>query len=290
MDARRAEGAALIALSALIWSGAGVFMRALDGLELPVIQFWRAAFGAASLYLLVLRLHGAGAPWALRLDWPRTGAAALCAAASLAYIAALKLTSVAEVMIVAATMPLLAAFIVWLWMGERPDGTTLSASLIALAGVAIMAGGATPESLLGDAVAFAMAALFAAQLAMTRRRPDIDMTAATAHGSVLIALFAAPMAGSALWRVGPGDLTLLLLFGATTTGLATALLFAGARWAPPAAAALILLLDNVLSPVWVWLIFGETPGRPALIGGGLTLAAVLFQIASHARSPRAGGE
>jgi drug/metabolite transporter (DMT)-like permease len=285
--ARQAEGAALIALSALIWSGAGLFMRALEPVDLPAIQFWRAVFGALSLYLVVWWLRGREAGAALRLDAPRLGAAILCAAASLAYIAALRLTSVAEVMIVAATMPILAAFVVWLWLGERPDRATLLTSLLALLGVVVMAGGAAPQNLLGDAVAFLMALLFAVQLAMTRVRPEIDMASANAHGAVLIALATLPFAGRGAFGLAPYEFSLLFAFGVSTTGLATALLFKGAGLTSPAAAALILLLDNVLSPVWVWLVFGEDPGSKTYLGGAVVLCAVLLHLLWRAR-PRAG--
>ena len=58
----------------------------------------------------------------------------------IAYVAALKLTTVANVVIVYATVPFVAAALAWLWMGEAFRRRTLIASVVALLGVAIMAG------------------------------------------------------------------------------------------------------------------------------------------------------
>ena len=33
-----------------------------------------------------------------------------------------------------------------------------------------------------------------------------------------------------------------------------------------------------MTPLWVWLVFAETPTLPTLIGGGLVMAAVLGHI------------
>jgi drug/metabolite transporter (DMT)-like permease len=36
---------------------------------------------------------------------------------------------------------------------------------------------------------------------------------------------------------------------------------------------LLVLLEPVLNPVWVWLVYGEQPGTWALAGGAIILAA-----------------
>jgi drug/metabolite transporter (DMT)-like permease len=52
---------------------------------------------------------------------------------------------------------------------------------------------------------------------------------------------------------------------------------------PGAQAALIALLEPVIGPVWVWLVFAERPGTAGLLGGVLVLAAILFNAAMGMR-------
>ena len=55
---------------------------------------------------------------------------------------------------------------------------------------------------------------------------------------------------------------------------------AGARPIPAAEAGLITTLEVVLSPAWVYLIFGENPGLLAIIGGTVVFAAVVWHFSA----------
>ena len=72
--------------------------------------------------------------------------------------------------------------------------------------------------------------------------------------------------------------TVLALFGATNTALAYLLFLIGGRYVPSGEAGLIGLLDVVLGPFRVWLVFGERPREAALIGGGIVPASVLWYL------------
>ena len=51
----------------------------------------------------------------------------------------------------------------------------------------------------------------------------------------------------------------------------------GSRSVPAAELGLISLAEPVLSPIWVWLAFGETTPVPVIIGGGIILGAIVVQ-------------
>jgi drug/metabolite transporter, DME family len=55
---------------------------------------------------------------------------------------------------------------------------------------------------------------------------------------------------------------------------------------PALEAALILLIEPVLNPVWAWLVHGERPGPWALVGGVVILAATTLKGWLDARAPR----
>jgi drug/metabolite transporter (DMT)-like permease len=81
----------------------------------------------------------------------------------------------------------------------------------------------------------------------------------------------------------PAELVILALFGITTTSLAYLLFLTGGRYIPSSEAGLIGLLDVVLAPLWVWLVYAEEPGVAALVGGGLVLAAVVWYLLAGLR-------
>ena len=73
----------------------------------------------------------------------------------LTYLSALRLTAVADVMIIQATLPFVVAGLAWLAMRERASRATLVASVLATAGVMItLAGAPLAGNSWGDALAF----------------------------------------------------------------------------------------------------------------------------------------
>lgn len=272
---RHGFGAALIVLAAVFWSTAGLFVRALP-LDAITMMGWRALFAAICLAAIAVAQSGGRllAPWR-GLGWPGLAAIPVGLLSMGSYVFALKFTTVANVMIVYATVPFVAAGVAFLWIGERASARVLGASLIALLGIAVMAGGSLrTDDVLGNAMAFLMTTTFAVQLVMSRRWPALRMAPINAAAAIGLALLCWPFMDRAIPALP--DLALLAVFALVTTALAYLLFLAGGRHIPSGEAGLIGLLDVVLGPLWVWLAFAEQPGPAALAGGALVLAAVVF--------------
>ena len=277
----RGTGIALVLVAGLIYSTAGLFTRALP-LDAWTILAWRAVFGT-SFMLGWMGIENRRNPWAAFALTP--GALVLTvptALSSLCYIFALKLTTVADVMVVYATVPFVTAFVAWAWLGDPPDRRLMTAGAVALVGVAVMVGGRAGSTarFAGLAFAFGMNLGMAVILVNARRGAragNAVYTLGTAlSGAVGFAL--APRTA-----VSGADLALLAPFGLLTVGLAMALYMAGARRIPPAEVGLISMLDVASGPALVWLAFGEDPGLPTEVGGAIVVAALLWHFAPDVR-------
>ena len=282
----RAYGMALVTVAAVLWSTAGLFVRVLH-LDVWTILAWRSLFAALFLALVVWARNGRDTLRAVRAaGWPGLAAIPVSAISMGAYVVALKLTTVANVMIVYATVPFVAAGVSFLWIGERAGRRVLLASGVALIGIAIMAGFATrPQDIAGNAVSFLMTLAFGAQLAMARRYPALDMAPINAAGAALCAIISWPLMAGGI--PNPHQLIILALFGIVITGFVYLLFLTGGRHIPSGEAGLIGLLEVVLAPFWVWLAFAEQPGLPAIIGGSLVLGSVLWHLAGGKRRTKA---
>nr|BAP28504.1 permease [uncultured bacterium] len=283
----RLYGILLVAASAFFWSTAGFFVRLLD-LDLWTMLGWRSFFAALALLLLVILQHGSRTPRIFRaIGWPGVLAVPISALSMVGYVAALTLTSVANVMIIYAMIPFFAAGIAFLWIGERTRRGVMPASAVALLGVIVMVGAASLQTLAGTALAALMTATLAIVLVMARRYPSIAMAPVNCLAAALVALACLPFMANDL-PTGR-ELLILAAFGFTTTALAYLLFLSGGRHLPSSEASLISLLDVVLGPLWVWLAFGERPDRAAFIGGGCVLAAVIWYLLGELRrSPAVG--
>ena len=277
----RGAGIAMVLVAGLIYSTAGLFTRALP-LDAWTILGWRAVFGTLFMVGWVAVENGRGfvrsfalSPGALALTVPT-------ALSSLCYIFALKLTTVADVMVIYATVPFVTALAAWAWLGDPPDRRLMTAGAVAMVGVVVMVGGGSGSGtrLAGMAFAFGMNLGMAVILINARRGAragNAVYTLGTAlSGAVGLAL--APRAA-----VSGTDLALLAPFGLLTIGLAMALYMAGARRIPPAEVGLVSMLDVASGPAVVWLVFGEDPGLATVVGGAVVVCALLWHLAPDVR-------
>jgi len=281
--AAHTRGVVLVILAATLWSTAGFFVRLLD-LDAWTILAWRSVFTALSLASFVVFLNGRQTMTKVRaIGWPGLAAVPIAAVAMGCFVFALKLTTVANVMVVYATVPFVAAGVAYVWFGERLSGRFLLASAVALVGILTVVGfAARLQDVAGSAVAFLMTLAFGVQLVMARRFPRLEMAPVNAFGAALCAIVCWPYSAGGI--PGLRELAILALFGITNGALGYLLFLTGGRHIPSGEAGLIGLIDVVLGPLWVWLGFGEQPGRAALAGGALVLAAVIWYLTVAQRS------
>ncbi len=286
IDRTRLLGIAFVAGATVLWSSAGLFVRAID-LDVWQTLGWRAFFAALSLFLILLVQHGrrVGRVLGTLGSWGWL-AIPVSAVSMYGYVAALTMTTVANVMTMYATLPFLAVGIAYLWMGEKPSRRVIVASLASFAGILVMTAGAVrPADLLGIFLAFMMTAGFAFLLILARREPGMSMASINGLAALVCFLACLPLMPAGLPSLE--QFVLLAVFGVTTNALAYLFFMHGGRFIPPGEAGLIGLLDVVLGPLWVWLAFSETPGTAALIGSAIVLAATGWYLSSNLPRRRA---
>ncbi|WP_149538595.1 EamA family transporter [Siccirubricoccus phaeus] len=282
-----ARGVGCILASALLFSTAGLF-TGLVAADPWTILVWRGVCGGLFLAGCVAWQGGLRAlhPWRW-LSRPALAAAGCSTLGTLLYIHALRLSSVAEVTLLFATAPFLAAAFAWAWHGEKPARATLLASLLALAGVALMTGAAPGSGhLLGNLLALGMTALIAAMMVIIRRHRALPMLPAACLSAFASALLALPLARP--FAVTGAEAGWLALFGAGQFGLGLLLLTQGSRLLPGARAALLGNAELPLAPLWVWLAFGSLPPAGAWAGGLVVVLALAIDLlaARQAAAPR----
>jgi drug/metabolite transporter (DMT)-like permease len=282
----RRRGVLLVLFATVLWSLAGLFARLLAHLDLWTVMGWRALFGAISIAVVGLLEYASG-----RLENPfgfgrlSPLVAALAMVAISAYTAAVMTTTIADVMVIYATLPFAAAAIGFLVNGERVAARTIVASGLALGGVVIIAAsGLGSGRLLGQALSVLMTLAFAGMIVLQRREPGASMIAVNCLGALGSGIFG--LLNSPLQSLGLYDFVVLFVFGLTTIGLAFVIFMEGAKFIPSAEAGLISLLDVVLGPIWVFIAFGENPGLATILGAMIVLAAALWRIAPELRRER----
>jgi drug/metabolite transporter (DMT)-like permease len=282
-------GIALVVAAAIAWSTAPFFTRLLP-YDSWTILFWRGWFGGGMIVAIMLVLQGrAGLRDLTRMSKSGWLVASLSAAAMIAFIPSLQMTSVANVAIIIATGPFVTAALAWVWLREVPRLRTMVASVVALCGVAVIVGSARVGSdILGVALACFMTLAIAAMTVLLRRHKDTSMVAAAALSNILGSMISIPFAHGITGVTG-ADILILAMFGCFQVALGLTLFFLGSRLLPSGQAALISTLETPLMPFWIWVAFAEVPTLRVLAGGALVMGAVIADIIGDIRTQRPSG-
>ena len=280
----------------LMWSIAGIVTRHLDAARSFEVTFWRSAFTVLALALLLPGLRGP----AVLVRSLRAGGRTLWLSGACwcvmftAFMVAITLTTVANVLVTMAIAPLLTALIARLVLGHRLAARTWAAIVVAGIGIAWMyaleVSTADPRHLIGTVVALAVplaAAINWAVIQHTRHAADIDLLPAVLIGALLSALITLPF--SLPFAASAHDLGLLALLGVVQLAVPCLMSVAAARHLSAPEASLLALLEVLFGVAWAWWGAGETPALHVLGGGALVLVALAGNeaLALRGRSSRA---
>lgn len=277
-------GVTLVFVSAIAFSLGGVFMRAIDTSVWNVL-FWRGAFSAVILFLVLCAREGRGVFRAYHaVGKPGLVMACSSALAMTCFLTSISLTTVANNSIIYATAPFVAAALAYLLSRERPGATTLIAAAIALSGVVLTVAGSTGKGdIRGDILAVGMTVLATVGPVIVRKYRTIPMLPASSLSALFVMVVALVLSKAmgqpaAPFEVGWPDMWLLFLFSLCQQSVGQLAYTIGARYIPSAHTALIYTLEAVLGPFWVWLVFSEDPGRAAILGGLIVISAVVGHV------------
>lgn len=266
----------------------GLLITGIGGLALTVdIPLLKLSGGEAWSVLLMrtgMTLLSALVIWAVwRLITPsapklvpgRKGlmVAGLYGLGSIFFITAVYNTTTANLVFILAFNTMFAALLSWIFLGERPRGGTLLAMAAMILGILIIVWDSVGAgNLFGDLMAACSALTVAGAITISRASND-DMGFTALVGVILPFAVAAFMVSGTGFRV---DAPWWLLFnGAVIMPLSFFCLAQGPRYISGPEVAMFYLLETVLAPVWIWLIFDETPSRASLTGGVILIVALV---------------
>ena len=275
---------------ACFMSFVGVLMRLLDSATGFQILFYRSVgLSLMVLAVICMRRHCTPKKLLQSIDRHDLWMGAWLALAFTSYIFSMLHTSVASTLLILTIVPFLAAIIAWKWIGEIPHLVTWPTMIIAISGVGLMVyDGTSLGYSLGNISAFISALCFAIMLVIARRSRKTDVLG----GTFMAGIFSAVLGAVAAFLLDGGigikqaDLAIILFMGAFTIGLGIALVTTGTGYLPAAEVSLLVLIESVLGPLWPWVFLDEGLSKLEIIGGAITLTAVIIMtLASQKPSP-----
>lgn len=257
----------LLIIASVMWSFGGVLIKSIDWSPMAI-----AGTRSAIASLVLAACFG----------WPRSGFSRVQLAAALAYastviafVFAVRWTTAANAIFLQYTAPVYVAALSQRLLGERPLRSDWALIGLALVGIALFFfDDLTLTGLWGIGAALVSGACFGAMILLLRRQRDASPGTAVLLGNLIAAVVALPWMMRGPFPSTTGWVALGVL-GAFQLGLSYVLYSIAIQRVTAIEAAVLPLLEPVLTPLWVMLMVGERPGGWALIGATLVLGAVL---------------
>ena len=271
--------AGMVAVTGM-WSIAGVITRHLEQARSFEVTFWRSFFTVLSLLVILPLLQGGGVFAKIRRGgWPLWLSGVCWSVMFTAFMVALTLTSVANVLVTMAAGPFLTALIARVSIGHRIPPRTAIAILAAGAGIAYMYGSQmSGGSLAGTLVALFVPIAAGVNWTVTQRSHsqghDVDLVPAVLVGAAISCAVTLPLALPL--RASGHDIGLLALLGVVQLAVPCVLSVVCASVLKAPEVSLLGLLEVIFGIILAWWGAGEVPTPTVLTGGALVIGALMF--------------
>jgi drug/metabolite transporter (DMT)-like permease len=269
----------MMVLVALMWSTAGVVTRHLESARSFEVTFWRSLFTVLSLSLILPWISGRRVFSGLRHATAAFWLSGVCWSVMFtAFMVALTLTSVGNVLVTMSIGPLLTALFARLFIGHQIPVRTWIAVCVAGGGIAYMYASQLENiSLWGTLVALCVPIAGATNWTVTQHAHDeghdIDLMPAVWVGAVICCALTLPLAFP--FQATTHDVALLGLLGIFQLAVPCVLSVRVAQILSAPEISLLQLLEVIFGILLAWLGADEAPGRAVLTGGAVVIGALI---------------
>lgn len=203
------------------------------------------------------------------------------------FVTAVFNTSTANLVFILALNPMVSAIFGWIFLKERPSRATFIAMFFMLSGVLIIVqDGFASGHWFGDMIALLATTCLATAITISRTTSKEMGLAAIVASSLPCALAIYFVATQTGYQVN--NIKWIALDGALILPIAFICLATGPRYLSGPEVAMFYLLETILAPIWVWMIFQEVPSPATLIGGAIMITALLSHTAWQLRTHQTG--
>ena len=278
MKLTHSQAVLLMVAVTLMWSTAGVITRQLEHARSFEVTFWRSFFTLLSLLVILPFFQGRAVFAKIRYGGRSFWVSGVCWSVMFtAFMVALTLTSVANVLVTLALGPLFTALIARIFIGHRIAPRTWAAIVMAGVGIAYMyAAQVSGGQLAGTLVALCVPLAGAVNWTVTQRAhaqgEDIDLVPAVMVGAFISSVVTLPLAMPL--QASGHDIALLALLGLVQLAIPCALSVVCARVLKAPEIALLALLEIVFGILLAWVGANEVPSQAVLMGGALVIGAL----------------
>ncbi|MDC3262969.1 DMT family transporter [Pelagibacterales bacterium] len=271
-------GALALIFAGVFLSFGGVIIRFMESSSAWQITGYRSITFSLAILLYILIKYKKDTPHAFKkIGHSGILIALILGFSNTCFVWGMSTTTVSNAVFIMSTGPLFAAICSYFFLKRKIGKKTFIAIAGSMFGITIMfSGGMESSNYIGNIIILGVPIGFAFQLTLLNYNSHIDFMPATFLGGVFSSLIG--FIFMANLDISTHDLLLCLFMGAFQVGIGFMLITIGSRYIPPHRAALFLLMEPVLAPIWAFLGVGEIPGQTEMLGGLIVLSFVSYKI------------
>lgn len=201
--------------------------------------------------------------------------ALLMGSSNIFFITAVKTTTVANVVIIFSTSALFAALFAYLFYREKITKNIIIASFFIFIGLFIIFNDKLEiGSLEGNIYAILCTALFSTSFVLLSKYKEMDRTILTAFSGLALSILAFFFCDELL--IDFKTLMIVMTMGLLISPISRVLLGNGAKYISASEVSLLMIIETVMAPIWVWIFLNEVPSSYTFIGGSIIIATLLI--------------
>ena len=270
-------GPLLILTGGFCLSWGGLILRSFESASIWQILFYRSIFFLWVLIAFILltyrkktfqKIKEAGVPGLIGGIFLSTN--------FVAYMYAMMETTVANVVFIISTQTVFLPIVAYIFLREKISSRGYVAIVLAMIGVTLMIGDSfSTGSLKGNLAALTIPINFSVLVLIIRKYPKVDMIPAIFYAGILSCLYGLFLLEDMV--ISTKDIWLSFLLGVPQLAFGFIFITIGSRTTPAGMVGLLMLMESIFAPIWVWLFYGEIPPTSVLIGGIIILSAVVMK-------------
>ncbi|MBS3975805.1 MAG: EamA family transporter [Syntrophomonadaceae bacterium] len=268
-DSQYKKSILLLLLTAMLWSTGGMLIKLVDWHPIAIA-------GARSAIAAVVLLAICRRP---RFNWSfaQIGGAFCLVGTLIFFVMATRMGTAANAILLQYSAPIYVALFAAWFLGERATRLDWITILCVMAGMGLFFfDDLKPAYFLGNILAIVSGICFAGLVIFMRKQKDGSPLETVILGNILTAIIALPFMLTSPAPGAPGWAGIVIL-GVFQLGIPYLLYSWAIKHVKALEATLILVIEPIANPVWVFLAIGELPGPWAILGGAVVLISVTIR-------------
>lgn len=270
-------GYILCLLGGFFLSWGGLIIRSFETSDIWQILTIRSFFFIIALILFLIFTYKRNTLLVIKKSgFPAIIAGLFLSLSFVAYIVAMSKTSVANVVFIISTQTIFLAIFGYLFLKEKITLKGFIAIILAFFGMIVMVGDSINQgTLFGNVVAFAIPINFTILVMIIRKFPQLDMVPAIFYSGVFSGIYGIFLASSLIFSAN--DILMGFFLGVPQLAFGFICVTIGTKTTQAVTVGLLMLLETICAPIWVWIFLDEVPPLSVFTGGAIIISAVILK-------------